>query len=431
MFIERSAARIRTARMLFFLLGVLPCAALIGWAAWLRSDGRRDAVRARWQEVVGLPLVIESAEQPRPGVVRARRCAILAADGRRVAELPVVELESSASEDRLRIDSLRCDADLATVLASLGREWLRRDVRFPRNCVVEIADFAWRTPDTAQPVGDATSVAGLRVECVAHEDSRAIRIVRQGDEARIVRTPPSAEVPDESIAFNAAWQEPIPLVVLIAVVGGGAAPVNGVGPFATATGRVEARSSIAGSSGNARGRIEGVDLAACARIVESQAAGRASLAIERLEWRRDRLAEAVLSCEVGAGWVDGRLFDRFTVALGCRPGPAAVAGAVERSFDAAGMMFRLGADGLQISALPGMGGAIATARGGAVLQPPAAKVAVDRLAWMLAPPGTAFVPAEGPGAWLMSVLSPSAGDAPVGQGGRAETPPSGGGGRDF
>jgi hypothetical protein len=431
MFIERSAARIRSARMLFFLFGALPCAALVGWAVWLRSDGRRDTVRARWQEVVGLPLVIESVEQPRPGVVRARRCAILAADGSRLAELPEVELESSASEDRLRIAAIRCDADLGAVLASLGHEWLRRDVRFPRNCVVEIADFAWRTSDTAQPVVDATSVAGLRVECVAHEDSRAIRVVRQGDEARIIRTPPSADTPEESIAFNAAWREPIPLAVLVAVVGGRVARAEGMGPVATVTGRVEARTSPAGSSGTARVRIEGVDLADCARIVDSQAAGRASLTVERLEWRRDRLAEAVISCEVGAGWVDGRLFDRFSVALGCRPGPAAVAGAVERSFDAAGMMCRLGADGLQISALPGMGGAIACARGGAVLQPPPAKVAVDRLAWMLAPPGTAFVPAEGPGAWLMSVLAPSVGDAPADQGSRAEKPPPAGGGRDF
>lgn len=430
MFIARSAARVRLARTLFLIGGVLPCAALVAWAIWLKSDGRRDAVRDRWQAVVGLPLAIGSVEQPRPGVIRARRCAILGADGRTLVEMPMVELESSVDEDRLRIDSFRCDAGVATVLAGLGREWLGRDVRFPRSCVVEVADFSWRAPAPLPPMVDAAAITGLRVECVAHDASRAIRIVRRGDEARVVRTPPSADGAEESITCDAAWKEPVPLGVIAEFVGCGGSSAAAASS-ATVAGAVEARTSPAGWCGTARGRIEGIDIAACARALDSQAAGRATVAVERLVWNAGRLTDAVVSCEVGAGWVDGRLFDRFTVALGCRPGPAAPAAAAERSFDAAGMVLQIGADGLRVSPLPGLGGAIATARGGVVLQPPAGPVAIDRLAWMMAPPGTVFVPAEGPGAWLMSVLAPGGGEAAADRSGRSDAGGKAGGERGF
>ena len=58
MFIARSAARIRAARTAFLLLAAVPTAAVIGWAAYLHSDGHRTAVERQWQNATGLPLTI-------------------------------------------------------------------------------------------------------------------------------------------------------------------------------------------------------------------------------------------------------------------------------------------------------------------------------------------------------------------------------------
>jgi hypothetical protein len=47
--------------------------------------------------------------------------------------------------------------------------------------------------------------------------------------------------------------------------------------------------------------------------------------------------------------------------------------------------------------------------GRSIIDPPSGGFPVDRLAWLLAPPGATFVPATGPGAWLMSILPRSGG----------------------
>ena len=70
MFIARSRARIRAARMVFLLAGAVPVAAFVAWAAYLHSDSHRTAVERQWQDATGLPLSIGRVEHPRPGVVR-------------------------------------------------------------------------------------------------------------------------------------------------------------------------------------------------------------------------------------------------------------------------------------------------------------------------------------------------------------------------
>ena len=84
MFIERSAGRIRLARLTFVVVALLPCAMLAAWAFARGSAGHREAVRVRWQQSIGLPLTIGAVEHPRPGVVRAA-CAMMRDDAPKYA----------------------------------------------------------------------------------------------------------------------------------------------------------------------------------------------------------------------------------------------------------------------------------------------------------------------------------------------------------
>ena len=117
MFVARSAARVRLARLAFLVLGLAPAAGLVAWAVHRRSDAHRAAVERRWQEAIGLPLVVGAVEHPRPGVLRGRECRLPAADGGPPIQLPLVEVESSADEDRIRVPTFTCDAAAATVIA--------------------------------------------------------------------------------------------------------------------------------------------------------------------------------------------------------------------------------------------------------------------------------------------------------------------------
>ena len=176
MFIAHSAARVRLVRTIFVLAGLIPCAAIVAWAVHLRSESRRESVRLAWQRTVGLPLAIGALESVRPGVVRARDCTLTAAEGAATISCAAVEVEVSATEVRLRIDRLRCDPAAARLLGFVAREWLERGARFDRDCVVEVADFAWSLPGGAgggSPRGSRESAAAaVRIEilpCIADQ----------------------------------------------------------------------------------------------------------------------------------------------------------------------------------------------------------------------------------------------------------------------
>jgi hypothetical protein len=438
MFIERSAGRIRLARVVFVAVALLPCLAVIGWAAYLRSSSHRDAVRRAWEKVVGLPLQIDAVDHPRPGVVRASRWAIVTGAGGRLLELPAVEVESAADEDRIRIDVARIDVSAAAVLAGLGREWLRGDVRHPRNCVVEVADFGWSSGGGVQ-AGDPVATAGpssLRIECVAQGRTRGVRVVRraaEADELRIVRTVDDAGGRgEERIELDATWSDAMPLAMLAAAAGWDVGGLAAVGGAATAVGDVHATCDGDGWDGMARGRLEGIDLLACARQVKASASGAATIVVDRLAWRDGRLDEAVIECLTTPGWVDAALFDRLVIALGCKPGPAATSSGATptRAFDKAGCVLRLRDGQLDLQPSPAVHGGMASVGGVPLLQPPTAAVPFDRLAWMLSPPAAAFVPAAGPGAWLMSILPSRDAAAPKADG-RAANPSARGGSRGF
>jgi hypothetical protein len=405
MFIERSAGRIRLTRLIFVVAGLVPCLLLAGWAVHRGSAAHRNAVRAAWQAAVGLPLEVATVSHPRPGVIAATGVVVRSPAGRPLLELPAVEVESAATENRLVIRAARVDAAAASMLGSLFREWLQSDARHPRNCVIEVADVTW---------GDAAADGGrsesLRIECVGQGPVRAIRLVRGDgdDEIRAVRT---LESEGHSIAerfeVEGRLSRPVPASVLAAVAGLPATATAAIASRATVSGDLQATHDATGWSGSATGRLDELDLGGCCAAVQARGAGAVSVSFERFAWRSGRLVDAAIVCESGPGWVEAALFDRLVIALGCRPGPALQASADTRSFDAAGCALEL--DGGSVTVRPAGGASgLATAMGAVVLQAPATPVAFERFAWMVSPPAATFVPADGPGAWLMSIVPDSA-----------------------
>lgn len=401
MFIERSAGRIRFARTVFVLAGLVPCAGLVAWAVHLRSASHRESLRAGWQRAVGVPLEVDAVEHPRPGVVRARGCRVVAPDGGRLT-LPAVEIETAPSEVRLRIDRLVCDAAAARLLGDVVAEWLGREVRYPKDCVVEVGSFAWSNEAAA-------ATPGLRAECVTRDGTRAVRVVRtagaegRGDELRVVRTPVVEGTADDRMEVELTATEPLPLAIVLGALGR-----NGpaLGAAATVAGTVQAVREDGRWSGSATGRIDAIDLAVCTSGMQAHATGVAAAVVRRLAWSRGRIRDAEIECTAGRGRVEQRLLDGLVSTVGCRPGPAhrTLAGTPERSFDAAGCLLRLDGRGVELVSGSNLGGAIVVADGLAMVDPPGAVLPPERLAWLLAPPGAVFVPSGGPGAWLLDVM---------------------------
>ncbi len=407
MFIARSQARIRAARIAFLLLAAIPTAVVVGWAGYIGSDAHRVAVERAWQRATGLPLTIGRIDHPRPGVIRGHDCLLPATTERPAVSISAIEVESSADEDRVRLGSLACDAATASAMATLARAWLMDPLRFDRTCIIDVTHFSWADEPTA------VDAAGLRIECVARAGSRAIRLVRRGDaddEVRLVRQmpAPSNDATDDRLELDASCLTPVPLAVL-AAAGGVLADGHAAGlAAARVSGVLHAVREAGRWRGTAQGRIANVDLSAVAASVGGRAIGQATVDVTRIVWDDNRLSDGLVECATGSGWVDSRLFDRIVLATGARPGPAAVAEAESREFDMAACLATIGPAGVQFLPAPRLPNALAIRDAAIVLAAPPAPVPGDRLAWMLTTPGTAFGPAAGPGAWLMSVLPPLA-----------------------
>jgi hypothetical protein len=423
MFIARSVARIRRARLLFLAAGLAPTVALVAWAVHVRSETYRAQIQARWQEAIGLPIVVGRIEHPRPGVTRGHDCMLPPAAGKPAVALPLVEIESSADEDRIRIPRLACDGGTAAIAIDLAGRWLVDDIRFRRACVVEIGGFSWGDALPHEHDNPGASPASLRVECVKHDASRAIRIVRRDtteDEVRIVRHPRDPSGATKTYDVNATITNPIPVAILASLAGSHTVGLTSAGPHATLTGSLVASCTDDGWQSEARGRITGIDLAAAAATVGDRASGTASLDISRLNVTGGRVRDALAEVTVSAGHVDRRLFDRIVLALGARPGAAAarLPPTEPLSFDVAACIIAIGPHGVQVQPTPRVPGGIATTRGEVLLAAPGGPVTADRIAWLLSSPGTTFGPTAGPGAWLMSVLPPLAPQTAPNQGDR-------------
>jgi hypothetical protein len=431
MFIPRSMARLRLARVVFLALAIVPTAAIGGWAAYLRSGWHRNGVRITWQRALGLPVDIGTVEHPRPGVQRLGACTIAGADGRARLTLPGAELETTATELRLRVPRLRCDDEAAGLLAMLAADWLARGERFDRNCVIEIDDFDWADARAVDRAASGVSAGELRVECVATTEARAVRVVRRPperadasaavSELRVVRIAPRDDVEtagatpvdarsiraaDVRVTVSGTAAEPIPFDVVAGLARDTSLCEWSLGTSARVAGRIDLAWDERGWDGVMTGRVEGIDLAACAAAAGLRAAGDATVDVRSIRWSAGRLAECELACETGPGEIAQAFLEGLVGALGCRRGVATrdAAPPALQPFAAAGAVVRINEGGLEVLAAPRFGGALAIAATDAILWPPPAPVPVERLAWLLAPPDAPHVPAGGPGAWLMSIM---------------------------
>lgn len=432
MFIPRSMARLRLARVVFLALAIVPAAFIGGSAAYLRSGWHRDGVRIAWQRALGLPVEIGTVEHPRPGVQRLGDCTIADAEGRGRLLLPGAELETTATELRLRVPRLRCDDEAAGLLAMLAADWLARGERFDRNCIIEIDDFDWADASAVDRTTASGVAAGdLRVECVATTEARAVRVVRRPpgraenaaavSELRVVRIvtrddvepagggPADARsVPaaDVRVTVSGTVAEPIPFAVVAGLARDTSLRGWSLGDSARVAGRVDLTWDERGWEGVMTGRVAGIDLAACAAMAGLRAAGDATVDVRSIRWSAGRLAECEFACETGPGEIGQALLEGLVRALGCRRGgaPRDAAQPAAQPFAAAGALVRINDGGLEVLAAPRFGGALMITASDATLWPPPGPVPAERLAWLLAPPDVPHVPAAGPGAWLMSIM---------------------------
>jgi hypothetical protein len=269
----------------------------------------------------------------------------------------------------------------------------------------------------------------LRVECVAANGSRAIRLRlssedgTEGDEIRIVAPaaggPADADRPQgRRLEINGGIETPVPLAVVEAVAGLDPGRLDW-GADAVASGSFAAVVAGGRSSGTACGTLEHLDLSAAALGMSSPMAGRGTVDVHRIEWLDGRIAECSGTVTAARGFVGQRLLDGLVSVLGCRPGPAfrSLAREERRPFDEASAAFRIDAAGLDLRAVPGRSGAIASVQGLAMVEPPPAPVPLNRLAWLAVPAQAAAVPASPSTAWLLQVLPL---DQPGGSGGIGE-----------
>ena len=412
MFIELSAGRIRLVRSLFLLLGLLPCLVLAGWAGWRHSGVHREGFQRHWQETLGVPVAIGAVDHPRPGVLRLHRFQVLAGNGDVVADVPLVEVEQSGGEVRLRIDSLACTPEVALFLGTLARRWLEQPQRPSRACVIDVARLQFSPKETAAQWGGPAE--GLRVECVAAEGQRAIRLIRPaspGEELRVRSlAEPSAGFPARRLEISGSLATPLPLDVLAA-----AADLPGVRATLGAAARVQGSitaSSVGGRwSGSAAGTIDRIDLECCTAGVTLRASGEATLEFNRLSFADNRLVECQCEATAERGSVGQAAVRALVDGLGCRRGPVmpAAARADALPFELLQCTLTLDGRGMVVRTRgSGTPAPILLSEGAPLLYPPASMIPAERLAWVLSPVGLAAVPASAISAQLISLLPVSA-----------------------
>lgn len=398
MFIEQSAARRRTVRMLFVLAGVVPCAALATAAWWRHSAGHIAAVAHDASAYLGLPVSVGAIIHPRPGVLRLAQVVVGGTTHGAVLVLPQVEVEKVAGEVRVRLPRLECSPAAARMLVGLAGEWLRRPARFPEAWVVDVGEVAWLP---AAGVRETPS-AGWHVECVAVDDTRAVRCRREpasADEVR-VRTGP------EGLAVEGTLENAVPLAIVASLAPGFSEWAEVAGDQAIVRGRIDAVSDAQGWSGAVTGSIEHAALDSLMAGGGDHARGEATITTTSLRFTAGRLIAGDVLVSASAGTLPQRVLDGLVSSFGCRPGPAyrSISGDVVRRFDQLACRLTLADGVLQLRSVEGGGGSLIGAQGLSLVGEPSAPVPATRLAWFLSPGGRPAVPATPASAWLMSVL---------------------------
>lgn len=399
MFIEQSATRLWRIRVGFVLLCLVPTIGLSGWAVRRHSVAHRQAAAAAATRLLGTEVTIAGVGHPRPGCFRLT--------GVRLEGMPLgqVEVESTPTEVRLRLDRCDCRPALMRLVAKLGNRWLTEPARFARNAVIEIDDLSWE-----KNAGDEPSARPVRLECVAAGKGRAVRIVsptRAADEIRIVRTIESSLPQGQSRwEVDATLTEPVPVAVLIAVLE--QSPLAGwrLGQGATIAGSMQSAATAGSWAGEASGRVTGADLAAVTASLPHRADGVATLDVGSLIWADNRVTAADLTLTAPRGMLAQEWLDGLISIIGCRAAPAALerTAAEPREFERLALRLDLDGNGARLRAEPQRAGCLVESQGLPLVFEPQAAVTLDRLAWLLSGTRAAAVPGTPVSAWLLSVL---------------------------
>jgi len=397
MFIEQSVARRRVVRLLFVAFGLLPCAALAGVAWWRQSVGHVAAVAREAAAQLGVSVTIDRVVHPRPGVMRLSGVVVGG-----VLVVPDMEVETTAAEVRLRVPVVDCAPAGARLLAGVAGEWLAHAARYPRSWVIDVGEVVWLTENERR-----ISAGGWHIECVAADDARAVRLRREpatADEIRVRRGV-------DGLAVEATLEAGVPASIVAASTAGGEVWADMLGPRAVVRGTMQAVRRADGWTGQATGRVDGIDLTAAFPGGGRRMQGEATLAVTALEFASGRLDRCDLEIAAAGGMIAQDVLDGLVSSLGCRPGPAyrALAGDSVRRFERISCRALLDAAGLRLRSAAGPGSGIVTSEGLVVLEESPAPVPSTRLAWLLSPAGRPPVPASAASAWLISVLP--AGDA--------------------
>ena len=220
--------------------------------------------------------------------------------------------------------------------------------------------------------------------------------------------------------------EPLPTAVVMALVGlpGDALPL---GEESAISGSVDMARSARGWTGTGRCHVERIDLAVASRHLPHRVTGEARVDVDLFDMARGRLTGCESRVGVSRGRVGQRLLDGLVTAVGCRPGPAyrSLAGDEVRTFDDVSATLRIAEGFADLRAGPGRGAAVARVGGLSMLDEPLARAPLDRLAWLMASPGSAALPATSTAEWLLrwfplapapSGSGPAAPDSPAADG---------------
>jgi len=359
MFVERSEARIRSARTAFVLACLVPTVGIAAWAAYRATDFHRDLAMAEWARGIGLGVHCGRMVHVRPGCVRIVDGVVRDESGAAEARFDLVEIETTPAEVRVRLPLFDATPQACAAIGRMARSWLAEPARHGRNWLVDARAVRWReaavdgvAPRSGIAVapGNERLDAGFRVECVAAGGERAVRIRREpanGDEVRVVRT---AVAGRERFSVEGSLAGSVPASCVVAAIMGRPAEVSG-----WCSGSVAIESGADGWDGDIAGVLDGFRADAISGFFGSpwRLDGRARLELVRGSFSGGRLSRAEATLDIGSGGMSQGLLDRLVQVAQCRAGEAyrggeAIAAAETRPFDRVALTLTVDAVGVTI-----------------------------------------------------------------------------------
>lgn len=399
--------------MAFVILCVVPCAALVGLAVHRAGESHRRAVAAAWGRSIGLDLECDAVVHVRPGCVRIPRLTIHGPDGRVAATIDSMEVETTPTEVRLRLPGLQVAPAAAAVFGRLARNWLNEPARHDRAWLVDVRSVRWSGEGLAEPPWAGRDAEpspehdpGFRVECVANDGQRAIRVRREpatDDEIRIVQTVAEGDV---RTTAEGRFGRAVPTACVAAAIGIAPASPEG-GDEGWCSGSVEVERVAGVWSGRIEGCVERFSAATIVRLLGSsfRLDGTARVDLARATLDDGRLVESDTTVTIERGTVSQEVIDRLIQVAQCRAGEAyrvaesTANGPDSRPFDRLACRMRLDRGGLSLRAVDEDRGIVSVA-GRAVLEGPVDRIEPERLLWAFAPRDARPLPATPATAWL-------------------------------